>query len=323
MARLPLGDLLAVTTASILVSLSCSSSKGPQTQPGGPDGGVDAPPPEPPPEETESIVLLSTTDLHANIAPYDYCADAEAQDLGLAKVTTLIRAARVENPCTLLVDSGDTIQGTPPGTLYARASGGTHPMAAAMKRGRLRRHGARQPRLQLRAGRSREVHLGRALPRARREREKSRGRRGGVQAFFDPRRLRREGRRHRPRHAWRRERGDQREHRGTSLRPDPQHGQRLCAEGARGRRGRRRRGHALGSPQAAGGVRRGCVLAHAGGTMAAMGRDRSRSDDRRRPERAWRRCHPGRPRSRAHSELSRSTASSGSWRATGDTASGR
>jgi 2',3'-cyclic-nucleotide 2'-phosphodiesterase/3'-nucleotidase len=59
------------------------------------------------------ITVLSTTDLHGNILPVDYYTN-KPDARGLAKVATLIRQARRENPAgTLLLDSGDTIQGTP------------------------------------------------------------------------------------------------------------------------------------------------------------------------------------------------------------------
>lgn len=79
-----------------------------------------------------TLVLLSTTDLHARILPFDYYSAADEPTIGLAKVAAVVRRLRAENPCTLLIDSGDTIQGTPLGTLYARADGPPHPMAAAM-----------------------------------------------------------------------------------------------------------------------------------------------------------------------------------------------
>ncbi len=63
------------------------------------------------------ITLLATTDLHGNMLPYDYFT-ARPAARGLAKIATLIRAARAENPNTLLIDCGDTIQGTPLEAVY-------------------------------------------------------------------------------------------------------------------------------------------------------------------------------------------------------------
>src|SRR6266478_3137019 len=58
------------------------------------------------------ITIMATTDLHGNILPKDYYT-GKADSRGLAKAATLINKARQENPNFLLLDSGDTIQGTP------------------------------------------------------------------------------------------------------------------------------------------------------------------------------------------------------------------
>lgn len=58
------------------------------------------------------ITVLGTTDLHGNIYPIDYYTN-KPDNRGLAKIATVIKRVRKENPNTLLVDSGDTIQGTP------------------------------------------------------------------------------------------------------------------------------------------------------------------------------------------------------------------
>ncbi|HYJ85160.1 MAG TPA: 5'-nucleotidase C-terminal domain-containing protein [Pyrinomonadaceae bacterium] len=58
------------------------------------------------------IVVLGTTDLHGNIYPIDYYTN-KPDNRGLAKVATLIKRVRKETPNLVLVDSGDTIQGTP------------------------------------------------------------------------------------------------------------------------------------------------------------------------------------------------------------------
>ncbi len=58
------------------------------------------------------VTILSTTDLHGNILPVDYYTN-KPDARGLAKVATIIKQTRKENPQLLLLDSGDTIQGTP------------------------------------------------------------------------------------------------------------------------------------------------------------------------------------------------------------------
>ena len=58
------------------------------------------------------IVILGTTDLHGNLFPVDYYTD-KADSRGLAKISTLVKQVRLENKNVLLIDSGDTIQGTP------------------------------------------------------------------------------------------------------------------------------------------------------------------------------------------------------------------
>ncbi|GAA2013695.1 5'-nucleotidase C-terminal domain-containing protein [Nakamurella flavida] len=89
------------------------------------------------------LTVLGTTDLHGNIFNWDYFKDAEYDDtphndVGLAKVSTLVEAVRTERGAasTLLIDAGDTIQGTPLAYYYAKVTpigpGVIHPMAAAM-----------------------------------------------------------------------------------------------------------------------------------------------------------------------------------------------
>jgi 2',3'-cyclic-nucleotide 2'-phosphodiesterase / 3'-nucleotidase / 5'-nucleotidase len=58
------------------------------------------------------ITILATSDIHGNIFPWDY-ATAKPTNLGLAKISTYVNQIRASNPNTLLVDNGDTIQGTP------------------------------------------------------------------------------------------------------------------------------------------------------------------------------------------------------------------
>src|SRR5215471_21356426 len=58
------------------------------------------------------VVILSTTDMHGRVFPVDYYTN-KYDNVGIAKVATLIKQARKEDPDLLLLDSGDTIQGTP------------------------------------------------------------------------------------------------------------------------------------------------------------------------------------------------------------------
>ncbi|NMR96038.1 multifunctional 2',3'-cyclic-nucleotide 2'-phosphodiesterase/5'-nucleotidase/3'-nucleotidase, partial [Vibrio parahaemolyticus] len=58
------------------------------------------------------ITVLGTTDLHANIYNYSYEDGKELENLGMTKVYSVVKEVRKENPNTLLIDNGDTIQGT-------------------------------------------------------------------------------------------------------------------------------------------------------------------------------------------------------------------
>src|SRR5918997_2850647 len=65
------------------------------------------------------ITILGTTDLHGNINPIDYYTN-KPDNRGFAKVATLIKRVRREHPNVLLVDSGDTIQGSPLASFHSR-----------------------------------------------------------------------------------------------------------------------------------------------------------------------------------------------------------
>jgi 2',3'-cyclic-nucleotide 2'-phosphodiesterase/3'-nucleotidase len=56
--------------------------------------------------------ILETTDLHGNVASYDYDKLAPEASLGLERTATLIAQARAQFPDNVLLDNGDTIQGT-------------------------------------------------------------------------------------------------------------------------------------------------------------------------------------------------------------------
>jgi len=62
--------------------------------------------------DTVTVTLIATTDMHGNLYPYDYFTRKPAAR-GLAAAATLVEQLRRETPNTLLVDCGDTIQGSP------------------------------------------------------------------------------------------------------------------------------------------------------------------------------------------------------------------
>jgi 2',3'-cyclic-nucleotide 2'-phosphodiesterase/3'-nucleotidase len=92
-----------------------------------------------------SFTVMGTTDLHGHVFNWDYFTDREFDDkahndVGLAKISTLVDRVRAEKGRrnTLLIDAGDTIQGTQLSYYYAKvdpitaARGPVHPMAQAM-----------------------------------------------------------------------------------------------------------------------------------------------------------------------------------------------
>ncbi|MDP2370452.1 bifunctional 2',3'-cyclic-nucleotide 2'-phosphodiesterase/3'-nucleotidase [Rhodoferax sp.] len=85
-----------------------------------------------------TLRILQTTDLHMNLLNYDYYQDKSTEQFGLAKTSTLIKAARAEATNSLLFDNGDLLQGSPMGDLIAKikplAHGQVHPAYKVMNR---------------------------------------------------------------------------------------------------------------------------------------------------------------------------------------------
>lgn len=82
--------------------------------------------------ERVQITILGTTDLHGNINPIDYYTN-KSDNRGFAKIATLINRVRKEQPNTLLIDSGDTIQGSPLESFHSRKNNvRTDPMMLVM-----------------------------------------------------------------------------------------------------------------------------------------------------------------------------------------------
>ncbi|HFU4450134.1 TPA: bifunctional 2',3'-cyclic-nucleotide 2'-phosphodiesterase/3'-nucleotidase [Streptococcus suis] len=86
--------------------------------------------------QSVDVRILATTDLHTNLVNYDYYQDKPVETLGLAKTAVLIEEAKAENSNIVLVDNGDTIQGTPLGNYKSIIDpieeGEQHPMYAAL-----------------------------------------------------------------------------------------------------------------------------------------------------------------------------------------------
>jgi len=99
------------------------------------------------PPKRYSFTVMGTTDLHGNVFNWDYFTDKEFDDkahndVGLAKISTLVNQIREDRGRrnTLLIDAGDTIQGTQLSYYYAKIDpitakrGPVHPMAQAMNK---------------------------------------------------------------------------------------------------------------------------------------------------------------------------------------------
>src|SRR3977135_1275255 len=85
-------SLLALTILALSISIHTSAQRGAA--------------------QRAHVVILGTTDMHGRVFPIDYYTN-KYDNVGITKVATLIKEARKTDPDLLLVDSGDTIQGTP------------------------------------------------------------------------------------------------------------------------------------------------------------------------------------------------------------------
>ncbi|MFM2391765.1 MAG: hypothetical protein RLZZ437_3320 [Pseudomonadota bacterium] len=92
--------------------------------------------PIPDPAPRLNLRILATTDLHAHLVGWDYHADCPCEAKGLARLASLLRAARVEAPNSLYFDNGDLIEGSALAEymvkLAAEVPMDRHPMIAAL-----------------------------------------------------------------------------------------------------------------------------------------------------------------------------------------------
>lgn len=82
-----------------------------------------------------TLTILHTSDLHGRVHSHDALEDRDLGS-GLARVATAVARIRAEGRPTLLLDSGDTIQGAPTQALVfaGRAGNGIDPIIRAMNR---------------------------------------------------------------------------------------------------------------------------------------------------------------------------------------------
>lgn len=82
--------------------------------------------------EKQTITVLGTSDIHSYIYPWDYKLGEADKDAGLAKVYSVVKEVRAENPNTILIDNGDTIQGTELSDVFKKDETVMHPMIKVM-----------------------------------------------------------------------------------------------------------------------------------------------------------------------------------------------
>lgn len=75
------------------------------------------------------LQILTTTDSHGRFLPYDYAINAADNSGSLAQISTKVNELREQNPNTILVDAGDTIQDNSESLFINSAS---NPMIEAM-----------------------------------------------------------------------------------------------------------------------------------------------------------------------------------------------
>lgn len=80
----------------------------------------------------QTVTILGTTDLHGNIWGFSYENATETVNNGMARIYGYVESVRKETPNVVLIDNGDTIQGTIlTDDLYNKRPG-NHPVISAM-----------------------------------------------------------------------------------------------------------------------------------------------------------------------------------------------
>jgi 2',3'-cyclic-nucleotide 2'-phosphodiesterase/3'-nucleotidase len=86
-----------------------------------------------PAQQRATLTVLFTSDMHANVLPFDDVREKPTSG-SVAQVATLVARVRGGNPSVVVLDGGDAIEGTPLGYYAIAASGatGVDPTIAAM-----------------------------------------------------------------------------------------------------------------------------------------------------------------------------------------------
>ena len=79
--------------------------------------------------KTIDIQILATSDTHGKFVPYEYATNSESKSGSMTQIATAIKKFKKENPNTILVDAGDSIQDNS-ASLFLDSE--VHPMIMAM-----------------------------------------------------------------------------------------------------------------------------------------------------------------------------------------------
>lgn len=71
-------------------------------------------------ESPTQLVILSTTDIHGHVFPWDYYADEPQERYSMLKAASLVEELRQTYPNNLLLDAGDWLQGNPFAEFFAK-----------------------------------------------------------------------------------------------------------------------------------------------------------------------------------------------------------
>lgn len=84
-------------------------------------------------EQFKRVRLLATSDLHMQLTGFDYYSDRPETGCGLSRLAPLISAARSEPgvDISILLDNGDSLQGTLMGDVFAEVTDLPHPLMSA------------------------------------------------------------------------------------------------------------------------------------------------------------------------------------------------